>query len=376
MRTSTSVPFAIVLGVAVALAGGPAWAECSAENWKECEGKPWVIGKAETPIGERWWPNKLWGDGDEAGATNWYTKAEVVQRALAEADKGKVYKLGRPYQSTMPMFGERKFEMTMPSVGSGGPAGGNAVVYKDELVTTQIGQVGTQFDGVGHIAVSINGVADASDVRYYNGFKESDVVASTGLKKLGVEKLHPIVARGVLLSAGRFSHEALEEAKREGIELTGEMDFTDDLSLFVSYSYNDSTYDDNVVNALGAIVQATAGATVVNTPSQLLKADLTFDNDTFFATLSASYTGERESTYTNVGGQIDGHTAIDLTGGYRFGGTLDGFELQLNVVNLLDEEYVSTIGSNGFSASDPGNTGQTLLVAPPRQVFVTLRKTF
>ena len=162
----------------------------------------------------------------------------------------------------------------------------------------------------------------------------------------------------------------------QGIELTGEMDFTDDLSLFVSYSYNDSTYDDNVVNALGAIVQATAGATVVNTPSQLLKADLTFDNDTFFATLSASYTGERESTYTNVGGQIAGHTALDLTGGYRFGGTLDGFELQLNVVNLLDEEYVSTIGSNGFSASDPGNTGQTLLVAPPRQVFVTLRKTF
>ena len=200
MRTSRSVPFAVVLGVAVALAGGPAWAECSAENWKECEGKPWVIGKAETPIGERWWPNKLWGDGDEAGSTNWYTKAEVVQRALAEADKGKVYKLGRPYQSTMPMFGERKFEMTMPSVGSGGPAGGNAIVYKDELVTAEIGQVGTQFDGIGHIAVSINGAGDSSDVRYYNGFKESDVVTPTGLKKLGVDRLHPIVARGVLLN--------------------------------------------------------------------------------------------------------------------------------------------------------------------------------
>ena len=174
-------------------------AQCSPEAWQECEGKPWVIGKPETPIGERWWPNPLWGAGDEAGSTNWYTKTDVVMRALAEADKGKVYKLGRPYERGIPTFSNRVFELKMPSKGSGGPAGANAILYRDEIVTSEIGQVGTQFDGIGHISVAVNGVQDPSQVRYYNGFKASETVTEHGLKKVGVEKLHPIVARGVLL---------------------------------------------------------------------------------------------------------------------------------------------------------------------------------
>jgi hypothetical protein len=46
----------------------------------------------DTPIGDRWWPNTLWGKDDQAGSTNWYTNPEVVQRALAEAKTGKVYR--------------------------------------------------------------------------------------------------------------------------------------------------------------------------------------------------------------------------------------------------------------------------------------------
>jgi len=52
---------------------------------------------------------------------------------------------------------------------------------------------------------------------------------------------------------------------------------------------------------------------------------------------------------------------------------LEGAEVQLNVTNLMDEEYVSTIGTNGFNA---GADNQTLMVGSPRQVFVTLRKSF
>ncbi len=33
---------------------------------------------------------------------------------------------------------------------------------------------------------------------------------------------------------------------------------------------------------------------------------------------------------------------------------------------------MSTIGSNGFTNTDPTGTGQTLLAGAPRQVFVTL----
>ena len=51
------------------------------------------------------------------------------------------------------------------------------------------------------------------------------------------------------------------------------------------------------------------------------------------------------------------------------------WDVSLNVTNLLDEEYVSTIGTNGFTS---GNAffNQSLMVGAPRQVFVTVRKTF
>ncbi|WGG51365.1 hypothetical protein [Rugamonas sp. DEMB1] len=46
--------------------------------------------------------------------------------------------------------------------------------------------------------------------------------------------------------------------------------------------------------------------------------------------------------------------------------------LQVNVSNLADKTYFSTIGSNGFTNSDPSGTFATMLTGAPRQVFVTL----
>jgi len=45
----------------------------------------------------------------------------------------------------------------------------------------------------------------------------------------------------------------------------------------------------------------------------------------------------------------------------------------VNISNLFDEEYISTINSNGFPLR---GDSQTLLVGSPQQVFFTLRKTF
>lgn len=186
---------ALLIGAATA---APALA-CSAQDWRACQGKPWIVGELETPIGERWWPNPLWGAGDEAGSTNWYARPEVVQRALAEARTGRTYRLGRAYSAAMPTFGERKFVLRIPGSPSGGPLGANAVVYQEEFLATEIGQVGTQFDGLGHIGVAINGAADKGQIRYYNGVTQLEIEGASGLRKLGVEKLHPIVARGILI---------------------------------------------------------------------------------------------------------------------------------------------------------------------------------
>ena len=68
----------------------------------------------DTSLGSEWWPNKQWGEGDEAGSTNYYTKPEIVLRGLVEADKGKVYNPGHEYNSKMPLFGTRQFVMVIP----------------------------------------------------------------------------------------------------------------------------------------------------------------------------------------------------------------------------------------------------------------------
>ena len=89
--------------------------------------------------------------------------------------------------------------MVIPGTPTGGPFGANKIVWHDEFVSTQIGQVGTQFDGLGHIGVQIGANGERDKMRFYNGHIESDFATGTGLTKLGVEKLHPIVARGILL---------------------------------------------------------------------------------------------------------------------------------------------------------------------------------
>jgi len=178
---------------------GSAYAACS-DNRDDCVGKPWVDGNVmETPLGSKWWPHPIWGEGDEAGSTNWYKKPEVVLRALAMIKKGETMELGHEYHADMPLFGARKFSLRIPGTPTGGPWGPNQVMYNDEFLATEVGQVGTQFDGLGHIGVQVGVNGDKNEMRWYNGFSAQEMGNAYGLLKLGIEKLHPIIARGVLI---------------------------------------------------------------------------------------------------------------------------------------------------------------------------------
>ena len=199
MKFLSTLGVAGAVGIAMAMGGGAALAACK-DNWKDCAGKPWVDGtNMETPLGSKWWPNPLWGAGDQAGSTNWYTKPKVVMRALALVKQGKVMKLGQNYEAAMPLFGNRKWAMHIPGGPTGGPFGAEKLVYHDEYLATEIGQVGTQFDGLGHIGVQIGADGDRANMRWYNGFTEQEMNSTYGLLKLGTEELHPIIARGILL---------------------------------------------------------------------------------------------------------------------------------------------------------------------------------
>ncbi|CAN5459456.1 TonB-dependent receptor [soil metagenome] len=165
----------------------------------------------------------------------------------------------------------------------------------------------------------------------------------------------------------------------KGIELAGQYRLTDAWSLYGSYAYNDSQYQDDVLGAGGAVAIKTKGKDVIFTPKNLAKVVLTYDQGGFFANLGVSYTSSRWYTFENNGGKVEGFTVADLTAGYRFQATegfLHGLELQANITNLTDEDYISTVGSGGAAASDVSGTAMTLLPGAPRQGFVTVRKTF
>ena len=151
-----------------------------------------------------WWPHPLWGAEDQAGATNWITPEKVLQAAKL-VQTGRVYELGHTYERSMPFYGERTYSLLIP----GGPTynepfGKNMAIGNDEFLCTEVGQVGTQFDGLAHIGTRMK-MADGQvrDV-YYNGFTGEEILAASGMRQLGIEKLKPIFTRGILIDVAGY----------------------------------------------------------------------------------------------------------------------------------------------------------------------------
>jgi kynurenine formamidase len=151
-----------------------------------------------------WYPSR-WGAADQRGAANRITAAKVLE-AKNLITSGAVYQLGHVYEAAMPLFGTRHFSLRIPQ--TYGPLGTNRTTYHDEIVSAEIGQVGTQFDGLGHI-----GVGDL----FYNGNDRADFSKPDGLTKLGIENVGPLVTRGVLIDVAAFKGVARLEG---GYEIT------------------------------------------------------------------------------------------------------------------------------------------------------------
>jgi kynurenine formamidase len=163
--------------------------------------------------GDNWYPSR-WGAADQRGAANRITPAKVLE-AKNLMTRGTVYQLGRAYEAAMPLFGTRHFSLKIPQ--TFGPMGTNRTMYHDEVVSAEIGQVGTQFDGLGHI-----GVGDL----FYNGHDRGEFAQGDGLTKLGVENVGALVTRGVLVDVAGFKGVARLGASYEitRADLTGALE--------------------------------------------------------------------------------------------------------------------------------------------------------
>ncbi len=165
------------------------------------------------------------------------------------------------------------------------------------------------------------------------------------------------------------------KVETKGLEAGLNWQINDWFYWYNSASYNDSTYQDDFLN--GATLVEVSGKTVVDSPEILFNSELGVEMDRFFARLHLKHTGDRYYTFLNEG-EVDAFTLVNLSVGYRLPdlGFLKEVTAQLDVNNLTDKEYISTVGSGGFSNSDPNGTGQTILPGAPRQVFFSVKGAF
>jgi kynurenine formamidase len=128
-----------------------------------------------------------WGANDQRGSGN-HMKPETVLRAARLIQKGEVIELGQVLNASMPFFGTRRFDVHTKRTFIN-PQSNNRG-SNEEIVISEIGQVGTQFDGFAHQTIGNS---------LYNCFKLDEIATRNGFEKLGVENVGSLITRGVLI---------------------------------------------------------------------------------------------------------------------------------------------------------------------------------
>ena len=162
-------------------------------------------GLAQTREKGPWWPSPH-GPKDQAGASNFITPQKVL-KALQIPKTGQMYELGHIYEASMPQYGNRPYYLnTVPgaparSLTEGG--GGHSDYFNG-----YIGQMGTQFDALGHMSENVKMADGSFKAVFYNGFTEEELTGRNrglgGLEALGVENVKPIVTRGILINVAGY----------------------------------------------------------------------------------------------------------------------------------------------------------------------------
>jgi len=170
-------------------------------------------------------PSK-WGADDQIGAAN-YVNADQVMMASKLIKKGETHPLGIVIDPNMPAFPPRKMmlQVVQPNQQYGRKLDkdfGWDIVYNDDVTQLWWG-TGPQIDGLGHL-----GEAGS----YYNCNVGKDFAALTGLKKLGIHTIPPLVGRGVMIDMAKHkgvgnldaghgisSDDIKAAAKAQGVEI-------------------------------------------------------------------------------------------------------------------------------------------------------------
>ena len=136
-------------------------------------------------------PSK-WGKDDTLGSAN-LVSAQNTLKAAALIKQGKSQPLGIVIDADTPAFAPRglSLQVVQPNQQGGKKLSqfGYPANYNDDVLQTWVG-IGSQIDGLGHLG---------EGGLYYNCLDEKEISAITGLTKLGVHDIPPLVGRGVVI---------------------------------------------------------------------------------------------------------------------------------------------------------------------------------
>ena len=161
------------------------------------------------------------------------------------------------------------------------------------------------------------------------------------------------------------------DVRSRGAEATLVLRAGESIEWFNSLSHNRSEYRSDYLD--GQTRVAVSGKRVVDAPELLFASELSYRAGGLEASIGGKYTDERFITYTNDS-KVPGFWLMDASLAYTWEEVAGFKSLQLafNASNLLDKQYFSTVGSNGFVTSDPEGLNYTLLAGAPRQFFLSL----
>jgi kynurenine formamidase len=136
-------------------------------------------------------PSK-WGDKDERGSMN-HQKTAAVLKATGLIKTGEMIELAHVLNEKMPFFGTRRFDVHIKRTFMNQPS--NRRGSNEEIVISEIGQVGTQLDGFAH---------QSHEDSLYNCYKISETSTRSGFTKLGIHQTGMFFTRGVLIDVAAY----------------------------------------------------------------------------------------------------------------------------------------------------------------------------
>ncbi|MDV6328963.1 TonB-dependent receptor [Idiomarina sp. Sol25] len=127
-----------------------------------------------------------------------------------------------------------------------------------------------------------------------------------------------------------------------GIEASLDYNISNNWGVYVSYTKNDSTYEDEEFR----------GNTVLGSAQDMAVVSFDYTKEDFYAGLSTKYVGERYLDQANTQ-ETDSYVVSDFYIGKTLysdnDGAIDSLELSFTINNVFDEEYLGTIApENGW----------------------------